>query len=1204
MSFVCPRCRQVYRLYIRLHKHLLANPSCAKAHQEAKAEEEAAKERRKQAREAERQRAEEAAAAAAAAAEAAREHDTNVSLDSNESPPIEDESFPFADDDCDGDEDNKETEGNEDEDDDEEEDEDEAEDADDASDESDDSSADESDDDPVRVGVRVSFPFDVPIDVTDPSKTEERYFHGTITSKTGADKWQVTFDDTEIFEYSYQETLVAVAVYQELLGQGDIEDSDNEGGEAAHVATHGEGEDAQEEEATTDGILHDVCKLIDGVREDSDVCGNPKGCMTPQNQAAAQLIALLQDSNAPLSLYSSITSWVQDNADNGTFSSGGKLPTRDKILKNLAQRYHMKGLQPKEIELTLPNAGSKIKVNTFSFTETLTSLLTDPELMKDENFAFPDPNDPFSAPEKWTDDKNSPEYQQQKDRQVGDLVGGRWYARTYHARCDASKKEILCPIIIFVDKTHSDVKGRLTQEPVMYTLGIFNQKTRNNPRAWRPLGLLPNFKSVRQDRNTERKQEDFHYVLSHVLQELKDVQKKEGVRVKFPYRGKQITAVFKVPTACVLGDHEGQNKNCGHKGCNTHKFCRRCDIKKEMSDEPMVGEPVLAKDIDKLREQNKKEELQARSHYMMQKGTAYTGMDFGCDDGGGINQYSFADVMHTIKHGLMDHIRLLLFDEVMPGHNEKDLKKHAKRLKSNDQEYGGRTKAGEKNEKVIAKKMKVFLDEVAKYWGRLLLHQSDRSLGKTHFPSGIASGLNSKFTCEEMPSVLLLLTMILASDIGRQFFETAPSQAVRKAKLDDGGMQMRMDSIRTADYIWAFEECIMMCELFASDLMTVEFVETYLRPYIGLLIERWTRKLPRNKGDGWRMVKFHNLMHFPDILLEMGNSKVSDTETGEHGHIRVKSLAQKTQRVLRTFDRQVAVRLYEDWAIIRARSELSGLRTPKKQPGTEQATAPVSSPKFVFDSRGEMSAYKNTPKTNCTEFHDTKLQGQVSGFLRTAVCEPMNMSEGETLTYYTEARVNDQLYRADPVFYTLRGENRGWHDVAMATHPHHKQKKVPVQLLGFLRFDNLQKPFDIPRQFKKFNSRVDNKTRLAIVHAFESAPKEPFHPTDSSKDEKEKAIQEKLHRQSRLLSVGKKILKQDGGQQDGLFLIRVEEIKEPCLAVPDVTAIAVQKGRAVNYTFTPAKRYIFVKSRSKWAEIYKTWITREVKDELAQKKKK
>ena len=1164
------------------YRHLATNPACLQKHEQAKADEKAAKERRKQAQEAERQRAREAAvaaaaAAAAASAEAAQEaerHDTSVSVDSNDPYPIEEDEafFPPPDDECDGDEDNSKTEDKQDGDDDSGEDEDEDsgedEDEDSADETEDDDSTDENVDHPVRVNARISFPFSVE------GKSEKEYFEGTIMSKIGEDTWLVKFDDGDEYDFSTQEARDAIKKYNELQEQGE------DGGDKS---THG-GDDAQEEADPTDGILHDVCKLIDDVRETSDIFGNPKGCMTAPNQAAAKLIALLQDSNAPLSLYPAIAKWANDLKDDGTFQDGGKIPTREKIVKNLAQRYHMRGCYPTEKELKLPNAGSKVKVSTFSFTDTLKSLLTDPELMKDDNLLFPDSKDPFSAPAKWTDDAASPEYQQQKNRPVGDIVGGRWYARTYHARCDASKKEILCPIIIFVDKTHTDVKGRLTQEPVYYTLGIFNQKTRNNPRAWRPLGLLPNFKTATQDRVSDRKQEDFHYVLSHVLQELKDVQKKEGVSVKFPYGGKEISAVFKVPTACVLGDHEGQNKNCGHKGVRTDRFCRRCDIEKEKSDQPLIGNPVLASDIDRLRRENKREQLKAKGHYMMTEGTAFTGMDFGECDGGGINQYSFADVMHTIKHGLMDHIRLLLFDEYMPDPKE-GVKKHVKRLKKSDQDCKGRTDAKEKKEHVIANKLKILLDDIAKYWGQLLGHQSDRTLGKTHFPSGIASGRNSKFTCGEMTSVLLLLTMILASDIGRQFFMTAEDEEVRKAPINDGGMRMRMDSFRTADYIWAFEECIMMCELFASDLMTVEFVETYLRPYIKLVIKRWTKNLPRPKGDGWRMVKFHNLMHFPDILLEMGNSKVTDTETGEHGHIRVKALAQKTQRVLRTFDRQVAIRLYEDWVIIRARDEM---RIPKTKDDPKKEKVGVSSPKFVFDAGGQMSAYK---KGSSCDFHDTALQGRVSEFIRENVCKRMNMREGETLSYCTEAKVNGVLYRADPVFYTLRGTRRGWHDIAMAINPQRQKQKVPVQLLGFLRFDNLQHPFDIPTDIKKYNRRVDNTTQLAIVHVFESAPKEPFHPTDSSR-EKEK---EKLHRQSRLLSVGK-MISDEGTGLPSLFLIRVEDIEETCLAVPDVTAVTVRKGRADHYTYTEGERFIFVKSRSKWAETYKTWITREINE--------
>ena len=403
--------------------------------------------------------------------------------------------------------------------------------------------------------------------------------------------------------------------------------------------------------------------------------------------------------------------------------------------------------------------------------------------MKDENFSFPNPKDPFSAPDMWTDAEDSPEYERQATRKVGDLVSGRWYARTYHDRCDPSKMEILCPIIIFLDKTHTDSKGRLTQEPVMYTLGIFNQETRNKPEAWRPLGLLPNFKSVRQHRDIDKKQEDFHYVLSHVLQDLKQVQKKDGVVVTFPYGGKVISAVFKVPTACVLGDHEGQNKNCGHKGCKSNHPCRRCDIMKDESDQPKVGNPVRAVDIDRLRRNpGNKDELKEKSHYMMQEGTAFTGMDFGQDDGGGINQYSCPDVMHTLKHGLMDHIRCNLFEEVMPAH-QGDFDKHLKRLKKGKEEYcGGRTDANFQNKRAISTKVQNLIDDVAKYWGKLLSHQSDRSLGKTHFPSGIASGNASKFTCGEMSAVLLLLTMVLSSEIGRQFFETPDVEGRKKLK--------------------------------------------------------------------------------------------------------------------------------------------------------------------------------------------------------------------------------------------------------------------------------------------------------------------------------------------------------------------------------------------------------------------------------------
>ena len=46
------------------------------------------------------------------------------------------------------------------------------------------------------------------------------------------------------------------------------------------------------------------------------------------------------------------------------------------------------------------------------------------------------------------------------------------------------------PIIFWIDKTHTDIHGRLKLEPLMMTLGVFNRETRNNPMAWRTLGYV------------------------------------------------------------------------------------------------------------------------------------------------------------------------------------------------------------------------------------------------------------------------------------------------------------------------------------------------------------------------------------------------------------------------------------------------------------------------------------------------------------------------------------------------------------------------------------------------------------------------------------------------------------------------------------------------------------------------------------------
>ena len=47
-------------------------------------------------------------------------------------------------------------------------------------------------------------------------------------------------------------------------------------------------------------------------------------------------------------------------------------------------------------------------------------------------------------------------------------------------------------LIVFGDKSHTDLHGALSITPVLFTLNMFNRTFRNNSNAWRPLAYIPN----------------------------------------------------------------------------------------------------------------------------------------------------------------------------------------------------------------------------------------------------------------------------------------------------------------------------------------------------------------------------------------------------------------------------------------------------------------------------------------------------------------------------------------------------------------------------------------------------------------------------------------------------------------------------------------------------------------------------------------
>ncbi len=117
-------------------------------------------------------------------------------------------------------------------------------------------------------------------------------------------------------------------------------------------------------------------------------------------------------------------------------------------------------------------------------------------------------------------------------------------------------------LIVFGDKSHTDVHGTLSLTPIIFTLTLFNRSACNNTRFWRPIGYIPNLsheKGVSDRRVTKDKIQDKHTCISYILQLLYKISNEGG----FDLAVLRHNVHVKVWIHYFVGDMEGNNKWLG-----------------------------------------------------------------------------------------------------------------------------------------------------------------------------------------------------------------------------------------------------------------------------------------------------------------------------------------------------------------------------------------------------------------------------------------------------------------------------------------------------------------------------------------------------------------------------------------------------------------------------------------------------------------
>ena len=123
----------------------------------------------------------------------------------------------------------------------------------------------------------------------------------------------------------------------------------------------------------------------------------------------------------------------------------------------MAKRYNIGPKFYLEKQLILPSSKSKVNIIWHHARDCIASLLTNPHFLDDDFLFFN--NDPFAASPAELD-------------YIADINMGKSYLDTYHALITEPKKQLLVPILLYIDGAVAGNFEKLKVEALRITIGI------------------------------------------------------------------------------------------------------------------------------------------------------------------------------------------------------------------------------------------------------------------------------------------------------------------------------------------------------------------------------------------------------------------------------------------------------------------------------------------------------------------------------------------------------------------------------------------------------------------------------------------------------------------------------------------------------------------------------------------------------------
>ena len=550
-----------------------------------------------------------------------------------------------------------------------------------------------------------------------------------------------------------------------------------------------------------------------------------------------------------------------------------------------------------------------VTVPVVDFPESMRSILNDPEVMKHIMKELDGTWRPITSTE---------EHESNEEAVINDKASGWLYRQGIDLHCPSTEacdptKVRPFPVIMHIDKSHSDLFGNLAVAPIQVMPAMLDVDIQQHSKAWRQISTIPNLsagkgKDGKKNKNSFAKLQDYHKVLGVALSSFTKCYEDGGFYWKDP-EGNDI--LLKPYIHMIIGDIAGVNEMVGHYN-TSHANCVVKDCK--CNHEQLLSFPPVCHQVkwNDIQECETVEEIFKMYH-----------------DKGLVSEAEMSEVMKDVT--------------TLDKQGKKDLKSYQKSISKHPVENAfDKLPLADPYQGVIGITPQEMLHLMGAGIYKYLLLGIRDIIGMGDKNSSVKGLVNDIFpdiklhlqrnSCKDVPRMsnrngFFNVTCLTSEEARGNFFglvlfmHTTYGRGILSHFFVEKGVNYD-DMLETCCLVLGWERFFVSPQT-RADYKAAEYVTWDLQSRIARDIPR-----PEYQGEGkkagskgWKIAKFHALGFLSALVQKFGSAKTFDSAANEKHHKDfVKANAKLTQRISSLFaaqlsrndhDRVVIDRVYE-----------------------------------------------------------------------------------------------------------------------------------------------------------------------------------------------------------------------------------------------------------------------------------------------------